>query len=221
MGSLLVGDYGGKESSVVLFGNGDDYRVCGDDDNFALDLDLELDLDLDCGVDVGKKKERVWWGVRESTWEREGEGEMEIGEGKRLNVDVDNAEDYHALGGEAAGGAIRQESSMLENIRGSLISVVSSEIHIVDDEALPLEENSNVTGDLRLPWIWVEGWRARLRMSGDVVEKSRWEWRMDDKPGMRVVNKVPLIVATIPGFGGGLDMEGDVWGPRRKSFHWA
>jgi hypothetical protein len=32
----------------------------------------------------------------------------------------------------------------------------------------------------RLAWIWVEGWRGRLRRSGDLVEKCRWEWRVDD-----------------------------------------
>lgn len=30
--------------------------------------------------------------------------------------------------------------------------------------------------EFRLAWMWVEGWRARLRMSGDVVEKERHVW---------------------------------------------
>ena len=110
-------------------------------------------------------------------------------------------------------------------IRASLVSIVSSDIHIdedVDDDdgVIP-----GVTGDLRLPWIWVEGWRARLRMGGDVVEKSRWEWRMDDKPGVRVVNNVPIIVATTPGLKGVLGVGGGVDGAaretRRKSVRWA
>ncbi|KAK4208269.1 hypothetical protein QBC37DRAFT_80083 [Rhypophila decipiens] len=61
---------------------------------------------------------------------------------------------------------------------------------------------NKVEGDLRLPWMWVEGWRARLRMSGDVVEKSRWEWRMHDShPGSRqqragtVVSQIPSVVS--------------------------
>ncbi len=41
-------------------------------------------------------------------------------------------------------------------------------------------------GDARLAWRWVEGWRARLRKGGDVVEKARWEWRLD-RQGVVVV----------------------------------
>lgn len=33
--------------------------------------------------------------------------------------------------------------------------------------------------DLRLPWLWVEGWRSRLRRAGDEVEKVRWEGKME------------------------------------------
>lgn len=42
--------------------------------------------------------------------------------------------------------------------------------------------NSEVERDseFRLAWLWVEGWRAKIRKSGDVVEKARWEWRVDD-----------------------------------------
>jgi hypothetical protein len=32
----------------------------------------------------------------------------------------------------------------------------------------------------RLAWLWAEGWRNRLRRAGDVVEKTRWEWKVDD-----------------------------------------
>lgn len=51
---------------------------------------------------------------------------------------------------------------------------------------------------LRLPWLWAEGWRARLRKAGDQVEKARWEWRMDDLLGGKTAN-VPDIVARVPG----------------------
>lgn len=37
-------------------------------------------------------------------------------------------------------------------------------------------ERVTVEGDLKMAWLWVEGWRARLRMAGDLVEKERWEW---------------------------------------------
>ena len=49
-------------------------------------------------------------------------------------------------------------------------------------------------GPYRLPWLWVEGWRERLRKSGDVVEMARWEFRLDDV--LRGRNDVPVIVAT-------------------------
>lgn len=31
----------------------------------------------------------------------------------------------------------------------------------------------------RLAWLFVEGWRHKLRKAGDVVEKSRWDWELD------------------------------------------
>lgn len=39
--------------------------------------------------------------------------------------------------------------------------------------------------EFRLAWMWVEGWRAQLRKAGDLVEKERWEWRVDDILGHR------------------------------------
>ncbi|KAK0736205.1 hypothetical protein B0T21DRAFT_411393 [Apiosordaria backusii] len=33
--------------------------------------------------------------------------------------------------------------------------------------------------DLRLPWLWVQGWRARLQKAGDEVERVRWEGRVE------------------------------------------
>jgi len=32
----------------------------------------------------------------------------------------------------------------------------------------------------RLAWFWVQGWRNRLSVAGDIVEECRWEWRMED-----------------------------------------
>jgi hypothetical protein len=59
--------------------------------------------------------------------------------------------------------------------------------------------------ELRLAWLWVEGWRARLRKGGDTVERARWEWRVDDllrksrdtKAGKG--DNIPDIVARLPG----------------------
>ncbi|TDZ20214.1 hypothetical protein Cob_v007237 [Colletotrichum orbiculare MAFF 240422] len=31
----------------------------------------------------------------------------------------------------------------------------------------------------RLAWLFVEGWRQRLRKAGDTIERSRWEWEID------------------------------------------
>ncbi|KAK1765921.1 hypothetical protein QBC33DRAFT_516339 [Phialemonium atrogriseum] len=79
-------------------------------------------------------------------------------------------------------------------------------------------------GDFRLAWVWVEGWRARLRKSGDVVEKARWEFRLDDAMLGRAPNRMPVIVARVPGVSALKGSEVRVVGPgevRRKSVHWA
>lgn len=79
--------------------------------------------------------------------------------------------------------------------------------------------NAEVHGEFRLAWLWAEGWRARLRKSGDVVEKCRWEWRWDDL--LRQPNAVPSIVARVPGVSAmkGAEVKRDIGG--RKSVHWA
>lgn len=57
--------------------------------------------------------------------------------------------------------------------------------------------------DFRLAWLWVEGWRAQLRKGGDTVERSRWEWRVDDllrkSQDNEARNQIPDIVARLPG----------------------
>lgn len=83
--------------------------------------------------------------------------------------------------------------------------------------------NDGPDDDFRLAWIWVQGWRARLRKSGDVVEKARWEWRLDDAM-MRRPNAVPVIIARVPGVSAlkGAEVRTEVVGEaRRKSVHWA
>ncbi|KAK3933829.1 hypothetical protein QBC46DRAFT_275019, partial [Diplogelasinospora grovesii] len=76
-------------------------------------------------------------------------------------------------------------------------------------------------GDLKLAWLWLEGRRAELRKGGDIVEKSRWEWRLDDR--LRGQNRIPVIVATVPGglAAKGKGGEGATKGRRKKSVHWA
>lgn len=62
-------------------------------------------------------------------------------------------------------------------------------------------EYSEAVGDARLAWQWVEGWRARLRRGGDLVEQARWEWRLDHQigrpdavPGVHVTVGVPEVL---------------------------
>lgn len=88
----------------------------------------------------------------------------------------------------------------------------------MDSDGLPGPERGS---EFRLAWLWVEGWRARLRKSGDVVEQNRWEWRLDHT--MRTPNQVPVIVAKTPGV---LVRQGRQTGrhrgrEREKSVHWA
>jgi ribonucleotide reductase alpha subunit len=40
--------------------------------------------------------------------------------------------------------------------------------------------SSDVDPNFRLAWLHVEGWRQRLRKGGDIIERSRWEWRVED-----------------------------------------
>ena len=42
-----------------------------------------------------------------------------------------------------------------------------------DDE--DYEEKREAKEEFRLAWMWVEGWRARLRRAGDIVEKERYD----------------------------------------------
>lgn len=34
--------------------------------------------------------------------------------------------------------------------------------------------------ELRLPWLWVQGWRARLQKARDEIERVRWEGRLEN-----------------------------------------
>jgi hypothetical protein len=40
-------------------------------------------------------------------------------------------------------------------------------------EGLKGEKEMRVEGEFKVGWLWVEGWRARLRAGGDLVEKCR------------------------------------------------
>ncbi|KAK4182817.1 hypothetical protein QBC35DRAFT_345190, partial [Podospora australis] len=54
--------------------------------------------------------------------------------------------------------------------------------------------------EFRLAWLWVEGWRSRLRRAGDEIERARWEERMKTHANVtKRENKVPVIVVKAPG----------------------
>lgn len=91
--------------------------------------------------------------------------------------------------------------------------------------------------EYRLAWIFIEGWRARLRKSGDVVEKARWEWRvgdlMDKAHGRQVSSGNtarrrgggPDVIALVPSClrksgNGNENMRVDEAKRRKKSVHW-
>ncbi len=37
------------------------------------------------------------------------------------------------------------------------------------------EGDWGVKGEFKMAWLWAEGWRARLRAGGDLVERCRYE----------------------------------------------
>ncbi|KAL8382445.1 hypothetical protein RB595_006297 [Gaeumannomyces hyphopodioides] len=89
----------------------------------------------------------------------------------------------------------------------------------------------------RLPWIWTEGWRARLRQGGDQVEAARWEWLLDRRrhAGRNSVSSI-VLSGKVPGASalkGGEGGDPEFWRARRgnggkgswprakrKSVHW-
>lgn len=54
--------------------------------------------------------------------------------------------------------------------------------------------------EFRLAWLRVEGWRAQLRKGGDLVEKARWEWKVEDMMAASRERRasIPEIVAGVP-----------------------
>ncbi len=66
---------------------------------------------------------------------------------------------------------------------------------------------TEAANEFRYAWLWAEGWRARLRKCGDIIEKHRWEGRLEERMGRE--NNVPIIVAR------------QRTRRREKSVHWA
>lgn len=44
------------------------------------------------------------------------------------------------------------------------------------EEVYEKEGEVEAKEEFRLAWVWVEGWRGRLRAAGDIVERERYEW---------------------------------------------
>jgi hypothetical protein len=59
-----------------------------------------------------------------------------------------------------------------------MVTKVSNVVYVGFGDVVEEEEEMEryeVKGDFKMAWTWVEGWRARLRAGGDVVERGRWE----------------------------------------------
>jgi hypothetical protein len=79
--------------------------------------------------------------------------------------------------------------------------------------------------DARLAWVYVQGWRARLRHAGDVVERCRWEWRLEDMQGSgsrRAIVGSGMVLGDMRRrtAKGALKGDGEDGGRKRKSVHW-
>ena len=106
----------------------------------------------------------------------------------------------------------------MDGVKQGLPSVRSIRSELAVDDASSDSESETVVGlgrpapteaanEFRYAWLWAEGWRARLRKCGDIIEKQRWEGRLEDSMGRE--NKVPIIVAR------------QRTRRREKSVHWA
>lgn len=85
--------------------------------------------------------------------------------------------------------------------------------------------------DARLAWVFVQGWRERLRNAGDVVERCRWEWRLEDM-GVRGSSGMGVGMRASVGSGmvlgdmrrrtakGVMKEDKAEGGRKRKSVHW-
>lgn len=85
-----------------------------------------------------------------------------------------------------------------------------------DDHDNDLQE---AMGEFRLAFLYIEGCRQRLRKAGDVIEKNRWEWRIED---LRSTSRLSLAMSSMAGLrtvpGGKVNARR---GRKKKSVHWA
>ena len=56
-------------------------------------------------------------------------------------------------------------------------TVAVEELEVEEVEAIEEKErDAEAREEFRLAWMWVEGWRGRLRGAGDIIEKARYDW---------------------------------------------
>jgi hypothetical protein len=111
----------------------------------------------------------------------------------------DDYEDWYESGGSDDGGEEgRQQGEEQEERKRRLWSRGASIGGRRGSRGAPQRAKyKEAVGEARLAWRWVEGWRARLRKGGDVVEKARWEWRLD-RQKKRESSMVPAVVVNAP-----------------------
>ncbi|KAF6828425.1 hypothetical protein CPLU01_08508 [Colletotrichum plurivorum] len=75
----------------------------------------------------------------------------------------------------------------------------------------------------RLAWLFVEGWRQKLRKAGDKVEKSRWEWEIDGTTSFCTHSRASSVSFGIVIADARLRVPEEVGRRKkqRKSVHWA
>lgn len=61
--------------------------------------------------------------------------------------------------------------------QAQVASVVVEKVEFEEVEEVQEEDAAvDTKHDFRLAWLWIEGWRGRLRTAGDIVEKTRHEF---------------------------------------------
>ncbi|GKT59745.1 hypothetical protein ColTof4_10970 [Colletotrichum tofieldiae] len=75
----------------------------------------------------------------------------------------------------------------------------------------------------RLAWLFVEGWRHKLRKAGDMVERSRWEWELDGTATVCMHSRASSLTfgVMIADARQRVPEELNKKKKRRKSVHWA
>jgi hypothetical protein len=105
-------------------------------------------------------------------------GEVKVGNVRRNGIRLSAIEEGDELASPAANsqsgrGDGSKVSNVIRNGSGfeSLEAILGLENQWQDGDG-GVEKDK----DERLAWIWVQGWRARLRGAGDLVEKCRYLW---------------------------------------------